>query len=271
MIVRDSSVGADDQRGEDNASEPTSLSQQLFELAQSLHAEARELRVANTGACGEADALDVRAAKLEEKLVDIAAQVEVKRESVKHDKWLKEHEHYLAWHLENSRSIISMSQSSARLVATVNAGAAVALLAFLGNALAKDEHLIANRFAGPLLTFAIGVVIAALVGALSYVTQYLYGIDDPKKQILAKRLHLVTIVMWVASLGTFAGGCVETYFSVLSSVQTQEVATPTSKGADLMNQDLKKNAPPPVRPAAEPPAVQRPVSRPPEPKPSGKP
>jgi hypothetical protein len=253
------------------ASAPTSLSQQLFEEAQARRARAVELRAKANGPSAAADALDSGAEKMDDVALDIVAQGEIKREGVRHEKWLKEHEHYLAWHLENNRSIISMSQSAVRLIATANAGAAVALLAFLGNALAKDEHVVASQFAGPLLTFAMGVVVAALVAAASYLTQLLYGNEDPKWQTCARRLHGFTIIIWLGALLIFAGGCIETYYAVRSAVQKQGIAMPSNKSSLEINQEFKRNAPPPARPAAEPPVVERPIPKPPDAKPATKP
>jgi hypothetical protein len=229
----------------ESAEAAKSLSQQFFELAQSYRTQARELRARTpAGPHLEADTLDALASKFEDKTLEIATQSEIKRESVKFEKWLKEQEHYLAWHLENARSIISMSQSAVRVIATANAGAAVALLAFLGNALAKDAHLVAEHFAAPLLTFAIGVVIAVLVGGSSYVTQLFYGVEE--KQTLAIRLHWLSVVLWFATTGAFAAGCVETYFAVRSMTKN-EGAHMAAKDTDRGTvETVKRNAPPPI-------------------------
>jgi hypothetical protein len=250
---------------------PITLSQQLVEEALARRARAVELRTNANGPSAAADALDAAAEKMDDVALDIVAQGEIKREGVRQEKWLKEHEHYLAWHLENNRSIISMSQSAVRLIATANAGAAVALLAFLGNALAKDEHVVASQFAGPLLTFAMGVVAAASVAAVSYLTQLLYGDEKPQIQTWARRLHGLAIIMWLSALLIFAGGCVETYNAVRSAVQKQGVVMPSNKSSLEINQEFKRNAPPPVRPAAEPPVVERPIPKPPDAKPVAKP
>ena len=216
----------------------------------------------------DADALDELADKLESKAIEIDTQSEIKRDSVRVDKWLKEHESYLAWHLENSRSIISMSQSAVRIITTANAGAAVALLAFLGNALAKDSHLVAALFAPALVTFAGGVVVAVLVAGSSYLTQMYYG--EEAKKALAVRLHILSVVLWFLTTIIFAAGCLETYFAVLSMPKNEETPV-TIKSAGGESSEFKRNAPPPARPAAAPPPVQAPTGPPPASQPpSGK-
>ena len=242
---------------------PKPLSQQFFDVAQNHRARARELRVASAPGHSslDADALDALADKLESKAIEIDAQSEIKRDSVRADKWLKEHENYLAWHLENSRSIISMSQSAVRVIATANAGAAVALIAFLGNALAKDSRLVAALFAPALLTFAAGVVVAVLVAGSSYLTQLYYG--DEAKNRLAVRLHVLSVILWFSTTGIFAAGCIETYFAVRSMPKKEEVLMPTKSESA----DFKRNAPPPARPAAEPPTTRVPAQPPAQPQP----
>jgi hypothetical protein len=241
---------------------PKALSQQFFDAALPRRAQARDLRSQTPSRTVEADTLDAEAAKLEDKALEIATQSEIKRESVKFEKWLKEQEHFLAWRLENVRSVISLSQSAIRVVATANAGAAVALLAFLGNALAKDAHLVAARFAAPILTFAIGVVLAVLVGGASYLTQFLYGSDDPKMVVVAKRVHWFTAALWLVATGAFAVGCFETYSAVRSMTKSEGAPVATNDTNRSSAGTLQRNTPPPTRPAAEPPVVQLPVQTP---------
>jgi hypothetical protein len=248
-----------------------SVSQQFLDLAQSHRAQARALRAGVLAGVPnlEADALDAQATKLEDKTLDIATQSAINRENAIFEKWLKEQEHYLAWHLENSRAIIFMSQSAVRVIATANAGAAVALLAFLGNALAKDAHVVAEHFSSPILTFAIGVVLAVLVAGASYLTQLFYGDDAPKKQKLAIRLHWLSAILWFATTGAFAVGCVETYFAVRSMTKNEE-APMADKNTGRGSVELLKENAPPARPASEPPAVKMPAPTPPAPKPGDK-
>jgi hypothetical protein len=272
MSMSESTPRADDSHNVASAESANSLSQQFFDLAQSLRIQARELRARTPAGVPnlEADALDAQAAKFEDKTLDIATQSEINRGRVIFEKWLKEQEHFLAWRLENTRSIISLSQSAIRVIATANAGAAVALLAFLGNALAKDARLVAEYFAPSLLTFAMGVVVAVLVAGSSYVTQLLYGVDDPKKQKLAKRLHWLTVALWLTATGAFAVGCFETY-SAVRSMTRNESAPMATKYTDRGSVELvKKNEPAPARPASDPPVVQMPGPKPVAPAPAPK-
>jgi hypothetical protein len=232
---------------------PGPLSQQFFDLAQVERARARELRASAPGVPNaEADALDAHAGKLEDSVLKIATESEIKREGVRQEKWLKDHESYSAWHLENNRSIISMSQAAVRLIATANAGAAVALLAFLSNALAKNSHLVAALFAPPLLMFAAGLVVAVLVAGSSYLTQLFYG--EEANQKLALSFHIASAVLWFATTGLFAWGCVATSVAVKSMPIKEDVAMASEESAEI-----KRNAPPRQRLAEEPPAAQVPT------------
>jgi ABC-type multidrug transport system fused ATPase/permease subunit len=195
------------------------------------------------------------AEEIEQIIRELAADDQRRQEDAKVQRWLKDHEHYLAWQLENSKSLISLSQSAVRLIAIVNAGAAVALLAFLGNALSKNVD-IAARFSGALLWFAWGVVLATLVTFLSYVTQLLYGQEETTRaRRWAIPAHVATAILWLAALVTFAAGCYATYGSVRSTATEEEKMTTRVPPADT---DIKRNAPPPRKPPEEPPGASTP-------------
>ena len=53
------------------------------------------------------------------------------------DPW-KRYKYQFGWHVENTHALIQLSQSALRAAALVNAGAAVAILAFLGNTWDSD-------------------------------------------------------------------------------------------------------------------------------------
>jgi hypothetical protein len=204
------------------------------------------------------------AEEIEHIIHELAADDQRRREDAKVQKWLKDHEHYQAWQLENSRSLISLSQSAVRLIATANAGAAVALLAFLGNALSKNVD-IAARFSGALLWFASGVVLATLVTFLSYVTQLLYGQEETARaRRWAIPAHVATAIIWCTALGAFAGGCYATYDSVRSTavdVGRSEMNTRVPPADSI----VKRNAPPPSKPPLEPPGAATPQKPQPQP------
>ena len=73
--------------------------------------------------------------------------------------------------LETYRSMISHSSAAVKLLALLNGGAVVALLAFLGKVWEETNR---PDLALPMGAFAAGLVFAALAGCSSYLTQYFF-------------------------------------------------------------------------------------------------
>lgn len=129
---------------------PQSFSEQLLGYADSYRQQARELRaqniLANPLPNSEADRLEALADKMTTQAIESDAANEAARVKANLDKWVGDHKAIADWHNENTRSLISMSQAAIRLQVTINAGAAVALLAFLGNAINKNAPAVAVLF-----------------------------------------------------------------------------------------------------------------------------
>lgn len=71
-------------------------------------------------------------------------------------------------------ALINLSQNAFKTVILINGGAAVALLAFLGNIWAKDPGLqVVSSLANSISLFSIGVLIGALGSGMVYVCNYL--------------------------------------------------------------------------------------------------
>ncbi len=122
------------------------------------------------------------------------------------------------------------------------------------------SHVVASYFAGPLLTFASGVAVGAVVGALTYATQFFYGEETPEKQNLGLRLHWLTVALWFVSTGVFVGGCVETYFAVPSMPAYEGPAMTNERLPKTPGAPFQRNDRPLARPPAEPPAAMVPHS-----------
>lgn len=169
--------------------------------------------------------------------------------------WEDQWKHSRAWQIENQRQVIGLGQSAIRWFAVINAGAVVALLAFLGNVWTKGVVL--GPFLTAMGTFALGVVLAALAGALSYLTQLQYGAESDRAQTAAKVLHAVTIIVGLGSLVVFCMGSYRTVGAFQEqSVQSTKIAAPAERGTGDLD---RRNYPPPKRPASEPPRPSAPV------------
>jgi hypothetical protein len=225
----------------------------LVELASQLRAQAALLRAEDPAAAAQ---LDVKAEKLEQGAIDNAINAEGEWHKTRYQKWLDEWRHNHEWYLENDRSTIAFSQAAQRNLILINAGAAVALLAFMGNLLTKG--LSVTSFVPAMAWFAAGVALGTLTSALAYVTQLLYGSKDEngsrdeKRVKLGEICHRASIAMGLATLAVFVGGCMVTCSAFDSQNQK-----PATKPLDVPD---RRNAPPPRQPSQTPPAPPLPMT-----------
>lgn len=222
----------------------TSTPTNAFGWAQYLRTRATEARSAGNTAF--AQHLFALALQLEHGSWNNVLALEREAETAKIRDWEDQWKHSRAWQIENQKQVIGLGQSAIRWFAVINAGAVVALLAFLGNVWTKGVVL--EPFLGAMGTFAFGVVLATLAGAMSYLTQLQYGAESERSQTAAKVLHVLTIVVGLGSLVVF---CMGSYRS-LEAFRDQDVRPPAT--ANAADRELeRRNYPPPKRPPAEPP------------------
>ncbi len=94
----------------------------------------------------------------------------------------------------------------------INGGAAVALLAFLGNLITRSgasTNVVA--FAGSMRTFVVGVFLAALAYATTYLSQLFYDGEKDWQRRTGFVLHVITILIGAASLAAFLWGAHAAY------------------------------------------------------------
>lgn len=112
-------------------------------------------------------------------------------------------------------ALINLSQNAFKAVTIINGGAAVALLAFLGNIWEKDlDFRVVSLLASAISNFSIGVLIGALGSGMIYVCNYLYAIDKPS---VALKLHIVTALLAIGAYLCFGAGIYSAYTSFLSA------------------------------------------------------
>jgi len=126
-------------------------------------------------------------------------------------------EHYketLLLSREHVRIVNEFALTSIRMAMIINGGAIVALLAMIGNAMARQpdtsQGLVLGRLLGPALSgFVAGLVLAVLSGMLSYLTILLWqtdGTDKPKP--MTQTLRIGSIAVGGGSLLAFIVGSV---------------------------------------------------------------
>jgi hypothetical protein len=118
--------------------------------------------------------------------------------------------------LEMFKSVVDTGQTAIKSAILINGGAAVALLAFLGNLLTKDAPqgvvFPIDDISFAMLIFVIGVGCAGGASALGYLTQRAYHAEMPK---IGGALNVVALLAGLSSIAAFFWGGVEAYLALL--------------------------------------------------------
>lgn len=121
--------------------------------------------------------------------------------------------------LEAFRSVITVGANAARAFMIINGGAAIALLAFLGNVWNKDSSPdVLSSILGSLLIFCIGVLCSGVCSGFTYLAQYCYATSelgsDSKWKMGGDINNIIAILSGVSSLILFGVGAYVTYASM---------------------------------------------------------
>jgi hypothetical protein len=95
--------------------------------------------------------------------------------------------------IEFFRSIVASGQSAIQTSILINGGAAVAILAFIGN-VAKQAPAAAADLADAVVRFAAGVLAAALGSGITYAGQYGFGFGWQRAAVIFNVLAVVAVV-----------------------------------------------------------------------------
>lgn len=232
----------------------------LSEWAKRFHQAADEQ--ASAGEHKLARKLRDRAGRIEDGIWDNHIAHDLERNLARVREWEADWGHNRAWQLKNMEGVLELARASLRAFMLVNAGACVALLAFLGNVWTKGVY--GEPFIIALAMFAGGVFTAALATAFSYLTQLYYSSDDEKEHATGRGWHKASAFVALASLVVFGCGVGQSVsaFRAQPALKALEGAAVAQSTAEATM--ATKNQPPPLRPPAEPP---RPASPPPPPPP----
>ncbi len=106
-------------------------------------------------------------------------------------------------------SVIATGQTALKSALLINGGAAVALLAFIGNVWVKGTSQAAvNSLTSSIASFSFGVLLAAIASGTTYLTQYGHHHKWGK---LAVAFHVITVALVLASYVLFALGTYNAY------------------------------------------------------------
>lgn len=110
------------------------------------------------------------------------------------------------------QATVQSGQAALKSAFLVNGGAAVALLAFIGNVLTKTQDNV-NGLGFPLLLYVVGVLFPTVASGLTYLSQYQYGKsvkDDDQFAKSARKINWVGIGFVTLSYVLFA---IATFFA----------------------------------------------------------
>lgn len=116
-------------------------------------------------------------------------------------------DHVNSWRLEGFRQVIALGQSTLKNIMLINGGAAVALLAFLGNLInSKSAAVPLLPFANSMLAFVVGVFLAGAAYGLTYFSQLCYDGGNFWLHRLGVGLHVLTSLVAGAAMFSFLWG-----------------------------------------------------------------
>lgn len=137
----------------------------------------------------------------------------------------REHDRVLSIAEKKDEATIKSAEGVIRILLLLNGGAAVSLLAFVGNLVSKDRLTAVQLIAGSLIRFALGVVSVAVCAGFAYATHYAhvetaYTLDRTwehpyiRESKLSKRwrcigrlFHIFALLAAIASLILFVYAC----------------------------------------------------------------
>jgi hypothetical protein len=131
----------------------------------------------------------------------------IKKLATNIDVWKSQLAYQATQDAEMFKSVIEAGQTALKSASLINGGAAVALLACLGNLLAKDPPseilVIVPRLASALYIFVLGVGFAGVATAIRYLSQAFYSAKWEKR---GKTAQIAAITFAVASFVAFFWG-----------------------------------------------------------------
>jgi hypothetical protein len=133
------------------------------------------------------------------------SSAEMERYKAELQKWIEDHKHAHDERKEMFKSVISYGQGAIKSLFLLNAGAVVVMLTFVTQ-LAKSGEGKVTEFVTSIRWFAIGVLAAAVVAALAYVSQLLYNYQKPFLTKIGIVFHVLCLIVACCSLSFFWKG-----------------------------------------------------------------
>lgn len=146
--------------------------------------------------------------------IEKSAIVTIEAQKLQHQSNL---EWYKAQHqsqLEMFKSTMESAHSALKASLIVNGGAAISLLAFVGNIWSKTQTAsVAHALAATIACFSSGVMLGGLASFVTYFTQFFYSQKHKRTGIT---FHIMAIVLVVLSYVAFALGIYGAYGAIVT-------------------------------------------------------
>ncbi len=125
--------------------------------------------------------------------------------------------------IESFKAVINIGSNACKTFLIMNGGAAIALLAFLGNIWNKSSTSeAASSVAGALFLFCIGVVLSGVCAGLSYLSQSLFVSSELGKHKFRLRcgqtMNALACICGAGSIIVFGYGAYTAYLSMIAQL-----------------------------------------------------
>lgn len=146
--------------------------------------------------------------------VEKSATVSTEAQKLQHQSNLEWYKAQRQSQLEMFKSTMESAHSALRASLIVNGGAAVALLAFVGNVWAKAQTAsVAHALAAAIAWFSAGVLLGGLASFATYFTQFFYYHEFKRSGIT---VHIAAVGLVAFSYVAFGLGVVRAYGAVVT-------------------------------------------------------
>jgi len=129
------------------------------------------------------------------------------------DAAIRQHEVLTQARVEGFKSVINSATAALRLLATINAGGILALLAFIGSIAGKDHKVFESvtLFSAPITNFGIGLVLSVAATCGMYLAQFFFALESANlrqdyqfpfvhKTAASKRLSILGIAFQISTI-----------------------------------------------------------------------
>lgn len=149
--------------------------------------------------------------------VEKDATVSIEIQKLQHESSLAHYKATSDFALEMFRSVMGFAHHALKTIIIVNGGAAIAVLAFIGNIWSKLQAVeVARALTFSEAWFAIGVLVGAIATGTTYIAQYFYERKTFYKSAIG--FHIVTIILVVGAYVLFAFGIYSIYAALSSQL-----------------------------------------------------